>query len=78
MAWDAGTDQTVWRKRHGLHLSVGTHVKGVGPDRRNRKRGRNKEEELQHRPKKQEEETYGFPADIPGRFTGWPGTRMWG
>lgn len=30
VARDARTDQRVRRKRHGLHLSVGTHVKGIG------------------------------------------------
>lgn len=30
VARDAWTDQRVRRKRHGLHLSVGTHVEGIG------------------------------------------------
>jgi len=32
MAWDARPDQCIWGKRHRLHLSISTHMKGVSPE----------------------------------------------
>lgn len=37
VTWNARTNQRVWRKRHGLHLSVRTHVKGISSGREGEK-----------------------------------------
>jgi len=86
MAGDAGADECVRGERHGLHLSVGTHVEGVGPEgekgvkcgvkkvwAKSDKRKRRKKK----RKTKQDLLTYGFPPGMPDRLGGRPGTRMW-